>query len=120
MGEWTQTRYLQGWSAAPGRHVRLHTNSNQSSFIIPVSSTQQLTAASCCCRHAGLTTKDEWSTSLTPQDWVRFRKAHMTLQDQVNTFKMLIYVGEDLKQALLHVHNSSADSHCNSTGQQLR
>ena len=44
----------------------------------------------------------------------------MTLQVQVNTFKMLIYIGEALKQALLHVHDFSADSHCNSTGQQLR
>eukprot|EP00891_Asterochloris_glomerata_P003584 jgi/Astpho2/3584/Aster-06881 len=42
--------------------------------------------------YAGVVAKTEWRTQLAPQDWKKFRKDRMSLQDQVDEFKMLIYV----------------------------
>ena len=66
---------------------------------------QRLSPSFCCHRYSGVTSRNAANMQLTLQEWEEFRKTKMSLKDQVDKFKMLIYTGED-------VHNSSAAVRC--------
>ena len=63
------------------------------------------------CSHAGVVTHVDAKVQLGQEEWQQFRKDKMTLQEQVNKFRALIYVGRSsqvLTGAVIHMVSEPA------------